>query len=123
MSVRIAKKGSIVCGDFAKKNKYIKWDEPFEFKTYNIYVCLCVKCKKDTLLAHLVCPLTGNNVKCAKYLLEAGFMDLKKYQEVFDGALQTAISFQNTPGIKILLAEKFSSKEKKVMRDYAMKQM
>ncbi|ETN98935.1 hypothetical protein RFI_38552, partial [Reticulomyxa filosa] len=95
VSVRITKKGGTVYGDFAT----------------------------DTLLAHLVCPLTGNNVKCARYLLETGFMDLKVYQYVFDDALQTAISFQNTPGIKILLAEKFSNKKDKVMRDYAMKQM
>ncbi|ETO36777.1 hypothetical protein RFI_00285, partial [Reticulomyxa filosa] len=95
VSVRIAKKGGIVYGDFAT----------------------------DTLLAHLVCPLTANNVKCARYLLETGFMGLEVYQHVFDGALQTAISFQNTPGIKILLAEKFSNKKDKVMRDYAMKQM
>ncbi|ETO11882.1 hypothetical protein RFI_25494 [Reticulomyxa filosa] len=107
------KKNGVAFMKFLQKNyKHIKWDESFEFNSY-----------QDTLLAHLVCPLTANNVKCARYLLETGFMGLEVYQHVFDGALQTAISFQNTPGIKILLAEKFSNKKDKVIRDYVMKQM
>ncbi|ETO20240.1 hypothetical protein RFI_16980 [Reticulomyxa filosa] len=92
--------------------KDIIWELAFVFNVY-----------KETLLSHLVCPVTGNNAKCARYLLEAEYLKPKEHRQVFDHALQTAIVFQNTQAIKVLMAANFMSEKEKMMRDYAMKQM
>ncbi|ETO14794.1 hypothetical protein RFI_22575 [Reticulomyxa filosa] len=71
----------------------------------------------------MVCPSTGNNVKCIRYLLEAELIRPNEHKQVFEDALNCAILFQNTQVIKVLMHMKFMNEKEKMTREYAMTQM
>ncbi|ETO32012.1 hypothetical protein RFI_05105, partial [Reticulomyxa filosa] len=71
------------------------------------------------LLTHMVCPLSGNNVKCACYLLELGLM--KWSEEDLNKALEVAIMYKNKAGISVLVETKYVDQSKEKMRESALK--
>ncbi|ETO02183.1 hypothetical protein RFI_35253, partial [Reticulomyxa filosa] len=71
----------------------------------------------------LVHPLSVNNVKCVRYLLEAEIIKPSVHSDLIESALNCAITYQNTEAIKVLMDGKNRSKTKTKLATNVMKQI
>ncbi|ETO19115.1 hypothetical protein RFI_18121 [Reticulomyxa filosa] len=115
------------------RGKYIiDWEFQYKDRTVLIYFLFLFlfffgKTKKSCfykvyydLLSHLVCPLSANNVKCVRYLLQSEVRN-DVSEASLDRALNVAVVFQNEKCIKILMSDKYLEENKKLMRDYSLR--
>ncbi|ETO10744.1 hypothetical protein RFI_26633, partial [Reticulomyxa filosa] len=75
------------------------------------------------LLGHLVCPVTTNNLKCLRYVLESEMVTPKTHARAFDEALNMAMLYQNVEGLRVLMKAKYESDRDKETKEYGARQI
>ncbi|ETO14994.1 hypothetical protein RFI_22376 [Reticulomyxa filosa] len=122
------KKEKLFVDILERYNQDIIWNRGFKiygwtFFFFFFFSLFFFLLKKKDLLSHLVSRLSGNNVMCARYVLESDMIKIGERQDAIKNALETAILQQETKGIKVLMSAKFMSEKDKMTREYAMTQM